>query len=336
MRYIGGKSLMTEHILDVIQRLTHNVRSAVDIFSGSGVVAQAFKAQGYEVTANDVLYFSFVLNQGILCNNTTTPRLMELLAYLNGLPTDQCSPNDPHNFIAHNYTPNDTCSRMYFQRSNALKIDIIRQEIDRLRPELTNNEYFYLLASLISAVPFVANITGTYAAYLKYWDVRTYKPLTLEPLPVFDSIQTAHVYNKNAINLATHIQSDIAYLDPPYNEREYLPNYHILETIARYDYPKIHGITGIRTDNDAKSDFCRKSRVHQAFSDLLQTLNCRYILISYNTEGLLHPEELSEILHQIGIHNTFHLYEYPYRRYKNKIPNNTDGLKEQLYFIEKQ
>lgn len=336
MRYIGGKSLMTDRILQVLAENTQDAHTATDIFSGSGVVAHTLKANNYEVTANDLLYFSYCLNRGTLCNNTTSPRINELLAHLNNLPTNEAAHNDPNKFIAHNYTPNDTCNRMYFQRDNALKIDLIRQEIEHLRPELNDNEYFYLLASLIAAVPFVANITGTYAAYLKYWDVRTYKTLILEPLPVIDGPHPAHVYNLNALELAAHIHSDIVYLDPPYNEREYLPNYHLLETIARYDYPEIHGVTGTRTNNDAKSDFCKKSRVRQAFNELLAALDCRYILISYNNEGLLPTDELSDIVRQNGMAETFQLFEYPYRRYKNKIPNNAEGLKEQIYFIQKQ
>lgn len=336
MRYIGGKSLLTDNILNVIHDNTENVRSVTDIFSGSGAVAHALKSNGFSVTANDLLYFSYVINRGTLCNNRTTNKIHELIQYLNNLPTNQADPNNPLNFIANNYTPNNNCNRMYFQRDNALKIDIIRQEIENLRPELTGNEYFYLLASLINAVPYVANITGTYAAYLKYWDARTYKTLTLEPLLLVPSNKKCRSFNLPAEELAKQIRTDVAYLDPPYNGREYLPNYHILETIARYDYPEIRGITGMRTQNDAKSDFCRKATVAYAFQNLLQNLNCKYILISYNTEGLLSTEQLVDIVKANGIQHTFQLFEFNYRRYKSKIPNNEIGLKEQLYFIQKR
>lgn len=334
MRYIGGKTLLTSRIIDVIANSTVNVRTVTDIFAGSGAVSQAFKQAGFNTTANDVLYFSYVLNRGSLCNNRTTRKIRELIAHLNNLPINQADPNDPQNFIAHNYTPNDTCNRMYFQRNNALKIDMIRQEIERLHAELTENEYFYLLASLISAVPFVANITGTYAAYLKYWDVRTYKTLALEELPITPSHHPCRAYNMQAEELARHIRTDLVYLDPPYNAREYLPNYHILETIARYDYPEINGITGTRP-NTAKSDFCRKAKVHEAFNNLLHNLDTHYILISYNNEGLISTAELSNIVRANGNPDTFQLFQFPYRRYKSKIPNNANGLQEQLYFIQK-
>ncbi len=326
---------MTDNILGVVDENTQGVRSVLDMFSGSGIVARAFKEAGFSVAANDILYFSYAINRGTLCNNRTSRKLRELLAHLNHLPIENIDPNDVNNFIAHNYSPNENCQRMYFQPKNALKIDIIRQEIERLRGELNENEYYYLLASLLNAVPFVANITGTYAAYLKYWDVRTYKDLTLEEIPVCSSRKRCTAYNMNADELVRDVRCDLVYLDPPYNEREYLPNYHILETIARYDNPEIKGITGMRVQNDCKSDFCRKKLVRDAFNNLLQNLNCKYVIVSYNNEGLLPTEELVEVIQNNGKADTFRLFEYEYRRYKNKIPNNTIGLKEQLYFIKK-
>ena len=334
MRYIGGKGQLVENILSVVQRHTQEVHSVTDIFSGSGIVARAFKQQGYSVIANDLLYFSYVINRGTLCNNRTTKRIKDIINHLNELPISQADPNNPAYFIAYNYAPNAVNNRMYFQPDNALKIDVVRQEIERLRGDITENEYFYLMACLIGAVPYVANITGTFAAYLKYWDVRTYKPLTLEELSIVPSKEHCHVYNMDAEELAGRIHSDLVYMDPPYNEREYLPNYHILETIARYDMPEIHGITGMRATNDRKSDFCRKSQVREAFNNLLQNVHSRYVLISYNNEGLLPTDELIDIVKAHGKPETFKLFEYAYRRYKNKIPNNSEGLKEQLYFIQ--
>lgn len=194
---------------------------------------------------------------------------------------------------------------------------------------------FYLLSLLLNAVPYVSNITGTYGAYLKYWDKRTYKELTLEEIDIQPSSVVCSCYNQDALSFAHQMECDLAYLDPPYNGRQYLSNYHILETIARYDAPQIKGITGVRIDPGKMSDFCKKGRAATAFRQLLNTLNCKYVLLSYNNEGLLNTDEMSQIVRDAGKANTFRLFEYGYRRYKNKIPNNTDGLKEQLYFIEK-
>lgn len=329
---------MLNNILDVINQYTDNVRIVTDIFAGTGTVSKFLKKHGYSVLSNDFLYLSYVLNKGALeMNETITPKLHAIIRHLNNLSIDNCLWFDIEKaFIYQNYSPHDDCKRMYFQCHNAIKIDLIRQEIEHLRNDITEAEYFYLLSLLINAVPYVSNITGTYGAYLKYWDKRTYNKLILEEIEIQPSNLFCHCYNLNATTFAhQHIESDLVYLDPPYNGRQYLPNYHILETIARYDYPEIKGVTGVRVDSDKMSDFCKKGTAEAAFRELFTSLNCRYILLSYNNEGLINTERMSQIVCDSGNAKTFRLFEYNYRRYKNKIPNNTEGLKEQLYFIEK-
>lgn len=337
MRYIGGKSLMTGHIMDVLRKHSSNVHTVTDIFAGTGIVSQRLKSEGYAVHSNDVLYFSYVLNRGALeLSEPISSRLRELIVHLNSLRVEDCGWFDIGKaFIYQNYSPHDNCKRMYFQCSNALKIDLIRQEIENCRHEISDAEYFYLLSLLINAVPYVSNITGTYGAFLKYWDKRTYKQLVLEETPIIPSSAQCHFYNMDALELAQQVESDLTYLDPPYNGRQYLPNYHILETIARYDNPEIKGMTGVRVDPSKMSDYCRKRKGKAAFRKLLKSIRSRYLLLSYNNEGLLTTEEMSQIFKESGKESTFKLLSFDYRRYKNKIPNNSEGLVEQLYFIEK-
>ena len=242
---------------------------------------------------------------------------------------DQC-------FIYNNYSPVGDCERMYFQPENAIKIDIIRLTIEKWHTEelISEDEYFYLLSALINAVPFVSNITGVYAAYLKFWDERTYKTLELTEPVITSNGKKNECYNSDFTELLSK-KCDLLYADPPYNSREYLPNYHILETIARYDYPEIHGVTGMRNYDDQKSVFCKKGTVASAFETMIRDCQSKYILISYNNEALLSTEELSDICRRYAIGDSFKLFEYSYRRYKNKIPNNTAGLKEQLYLLRR-
>ncbi len=342
MRYIGGKSLMIDRIQAVIDDNTKDVKVIADIFSGSGVVATAFKQSNYKVITNDLLYFSYVLNRGTVCINKE-PKFEALeisnpIDYLNQLKLEDTNFCLEECFIYNNYSPNTLCDRMYFQNENAIKIDIIRLTIEKWYKEdrLTEDEYFYLLACLINAVPYVSNIAGVYGAYLKNWDIRTYNPLELKK-PCIISSRLKHIaYNRDTNLLVKNIKTDLTYIDPPYNERQYLPNYHILETIAKYDYPEIKGVTGMRNYIEQKSAYCQKGSVANVFNDLLSNLNTRYILISYNNEGLLSTKELTEIVKQNGIASTFQLFEYDYRRYKSKIPNSEEGLKEQLYFIQKR
>lgn len=328
---------MLDNIQDVIKHCTQNVHTITDIFAGTGAVSRFLKDKGYRVLSNDLLYMSYVLNKGVLeMNAPISPMVRELIGHLNNLTTG----NSPwfeleKAFVYQNYSPHDQCERMYFQCDNAIKIDMVRQEIERLRSQVSETEYYYLLSLLLNAVPYVSNITGTYGAYLKYWDKRTYNSLKLEAIEISPSEASCKCFNRNASDLAREIECDLVYLDPPYNGRQYLPNYHVLETIARYDYPEIKGVTGVRVDETGMSDFCRKGKAANAFLNLFKSMNCKYLLLSYNNEGLLDTATMSDIMRNSGKADSFRLFEYDYRRYKNKIPNNTAGLKEQLYFIEK-
>ena len=340
MRYIGGKGQLLNVINDVISSQTSGISSVIDLFSGSGVVSKNFKSKGFRTISNDYLYFSYVMSKAEI-ELDKTPQFKDLgikdpIGYLNsltfadsGVDIDQC-------FIYNNYSPVGDCKRMYFQPDNALKIDIIRLTIEQWKKGnlITNDEYYYLLSALINSVPFVANITGVYAAYLKFWDERTYKTLELIEPDIISNGRKNKCYNCDFSELLSK-RCDLLYADPPYNSREYLPNYHILETIARYDYPEIHGVTGMRNYDEQKSVFCKKNTVTSAFEMMIRDCQSKYILISYNNEALIPTEELSNICRRYAVDDSFKLFEYDYRRYKNKIPNNTAGLKEQLYLLRR-
>ena len=340
MRYIGGKSLLTNEIINLIKEKTSNVSSVIDVFSGSGAVSNALKTEGYRVLSNDFLYFSYVLSRGVLPLNEN-PSFKNLsienpLQFLNELTIDNTTYSLDDCFIYKNYSPNSECNRMYFQNDNAIKIDIIRKQIEDWKPYLSDDEYFYLLSVLIAAVPYVSNITGVYGAYLKHWDKRTYNALELKAPDIISSDVRSEVFNLDCNELLMNVTADVLYADPPYNARQYLPNYHILETIAKYDNPLIKGVTGMRNYDNQKSEFCMKSKVASAFERMIELANVRYVVISYNNESLLSTNELSEICKCYAKNNTFELIEIDYRRYKSKIPNSKVGLKEQLYYFEKR
>lgn len=342
MRFIGGKSTLLNEIGQVIDRYApQSVGSATDLFAGSGAVSNFFKGEkGFSVVTNDRLYFSYVMSRGTTALNEV-PDFSKLtckdpIEYLNSICIDDVDVRLSECFIFNNYSPNSACERMYFQPHNALKIDIIRITIENwFNADLIDEDgYFYLLAALIAAVPYVANITGTFGAYLKFWDSRSCKQLSLKH-PSLLSGRECRCLNGD-FKQALQIETDLLYADPPYNSREYLPNYHVLETIARYDYPEIHGVTGIRNYEGEKSDFCKKARVLEAFETLLRDTASKYVLISYNNEGLVPTETLCELCQEYAQAGSFHLTELDYRRYKSKIPNNKAGLKEQLYFLRRQ
>lgn len=341
MRYIGGKKELIETIVGLVDK--KKVRTVIDIFAGSGVVSDRFAAEGMTVLSNDILYFSYVLTKGQIMMQSI-PRYKNLpikkpINFLNNLVLEQTKINKERCFIWKNYSMHDGCERMYFQEENALKIDIVRITIEEWKNKgyLNEDEYFYLLSRLISAVPYVSNIAGVYGAYLKHWDARSFKKLQLVDVKDWHkNNENNYVYNLDYRQVLQTVSADLLYADPPYNRRQYLPNYHILETIARYDYPDIHGVSGIRTYNQSgKSDFCSVSRVYSAFEDMIRLANVKYLIISYNNEGLISTENLSALCMQYAKPKTFKLLEIPYRRYKSH-QEGKDSVCEQLYIFEKK
>ena len=258
MRFIGGKSLLTDEIYNVIRENAPDAETITDVFAGSGAVSLAIKKRNFRVISNDFLYFSYVLSRATISLNKTPTfdglDLPNIIDFLNTAPTDKLNYNRQTAFVYNNYSPGNGSERMYFQPENALRIDAVRQQIQTWYKagNINENEYFYLLATLIASIPYVANITGIFAAYLKYWDARTYKKLELRPLEIYDNHKKNICFNKDFSEILP-CKTDVLYADPPYNSREYLPNYHILETVAKYDNPTITGITGMRDYSGQKS-----------------------------------------------------------------------------------
>ena len=155
-------------------------------------------------------------------------------------------------------------------------------------------------------------------------------------LNVIDNGRENQCYSENANELIKKITGDILYIDPPYNSRQYLPNYHLLETIARYDNPKINGKTGIRDYNEEKSKYCIKSKVYDELEELISNANFKHIIMSYNQDGILKKEEIENILKKYGNKDTYKLYEIPYKQYQNKLTEKLEKHYEYIFYIKKQ
>jgi len=126
------------------------------------------------------------------------------------------------------------------------------------------------------------------------------KKLTIDPAEVVLGKEKNIVFNEDANRIASCNPVDVLYLDPPYNQRQYATNYHLLETIAKNDKPQVHGKTGLRDYSSQKSQYCSRSQVKKAFNDLILNAKAKYIILSYNNEGLLSLDEIKQIMGQRG------------------------------------
>jgi adenine-specific DNA-methyltransferase len=339
MRFIGGKSKLLQDIEDILTpHLDGTEQSFMDIFAGTGVVSNYFK-KDYRILSNDFMYFSGVLLHATIKNNDPLQfNGLKEIGIHNPLSYLQDSNKTLNGFITQNYSPAGEENRMYFTVHNAGRIDFIRTTIEEWYQggQITENEYFYLLAVLVEAVPYVSNITGTYGAFLKHWDKRALNEIVLNPIEIVDNGKDNEVYIEDANELIKKVSGDILYIDPPYNTRQYVPNYHVLETIARYDQPTIKGVTGLRNYDDQKSAYSQKRNAFKALNDLISSADFKHIVLSYSTDGIIPEEDLISMLKGYDIHSEVDVVRIPYRKYKSKVVSKTDDTHELLFYIQKK
>lgn len=331
MNYIGAKYSLMDFLVQTIEAVagTDTDRVFADLFAGTGVVGKTFKEKGYTVISNDIQYYSYALNRHLIGN--IPPLETNVLKYLNSL-------DGVDGFVYQNYCLGSGSGRSYFSDENGRKCDAMRMELEQLKDcgKISEGQYYWLLASLINSIDKYANTASVYGAFLKQIKKSAAKEFQLELLPVIDGSKNCTVYNESVSSVIRKISGDILYLDPPYNARQYCANYHVLETIARYDAPELKGKTGLRDYSQQKSDFCSVKTVCAAFEDIVRNANFKYIFLSYNNEGLMSFQAIREIMEKYGKYTGF---STDYKRFKADKDNNRkykdDKTVEYLHCLEK-
>lgn len=327
MNYIGSKHSLLDFLHDTISDVTGYKKGDeyifADLFAGTGAVGSSYRKEGCKVISNDIQYYSYVLNKYFVENTSTGD--MKLLEYLNNL-------QGVEGFIYKNYCAGSGSGRNYFTDNNGKKCDAIRIELEKLKQnnEISSELYYYFLASLINSIDKYANTASVYGAFLKHIKKAAQKSFELELLPQTTGIK-GEVYNQDVNKLVLQVTGDVLYLDPPYNARQYCTNYHVLETIARYDNPELKGKTGLRNYDLQKSKYCSKRFVVNEFDELIKNAKFNYIFLSYNDEGLMSPEIIGDVMSKYG---TYSCVTQTYRRFKaDKNSNRNIGKKDTVEYL---
>lgn len=352
MNYIGSKRSLLEFLEKSIDKVVDKKCSVFcDLFAGTGMVGSYFKKKGFSIIANDIQYYSFVLNKQYIENHDPLefkqlekdlPRLKiidiekkkdfvcEFLSNLKGL----------NGFIFQNYclggSKNKEFQRQYFSDENGMKCDAIRTKIEKWKNDglINNKEYYFLLATLIETIDRYANTASVYGAYLKQLKKSAQKTFMLKPAELIINDKVHKVFNEDINQIVEKIEGDILYLDPPYNHRQYATNYHILETIAKYDNPEIYGKTGLRDYKNQKSLYCSRTQVKKTFKDLILKAKTKYIFLSYNNEGLMTHNYIKEVM---SLRGKYGYFTKEYNRFKADKDKNrkykSESTTEYLHYV---
>jgi adenine-specific DNA-methyltransferase len=303
IKYLGSKRTLVPAILDVV-RAVPGARTVVDLFSGTARVGHALKAAGYRVRANDHLRYAETLARCYVeADSETHGRDAErLVAELDALPGRA------------GWFTETFCERArYFQPRNGARIEAIRDEIARksLPPALEA----VLLVSLMEAADRVDSTTGVQMAYLKQWAPRAHKELALRVPALLPRAAAGRgeAHGLDALEAAAALDGDVAYLDPPYNQHSYLGNYHVWETLVRWDEPAVYGTAMKRADcRERRSPFNSRRRFRESYARLVAAVRAPVLIASFSDEGFLARAELEALLATRG---RVHVLAHDYKRY---------------------
>lgn len=351
IKYTGSKDKIIPYILKLAYKL--KPKTVFDGFSGTTRVSQAFAKMGYKVITNDFAVWSKVFAECYLLNNKSKEYYQEIIDYLNKLP-------GKYGWFSEHYggDPQKKCPKRPWQIHNTMKLDAIREEIDKIAKD--EIEKSVLLTSLILALDKVDSTVGHYVSYLKDWAPRSYKTMQLKVPKFIINNQRHEVYQKDIFNTLSKIEADLTYYDPPYGSGNnkmppsrvrYQSYYHIWTTIIKNDKPKLFGTTNRRIDASDKVSYSpfedfRKDKNDRfiasiAIEKLIKETTSNYIIFSYSSGGRVPFDELVNIFSRNS--NIIEIQEIDYKknvmssmRWTNEwVIKKEEPHKEYLFLLEK-
>ncbi len=304
-RYIGSKAKLIDWIMETIKQGTEDVHTFFDVFAGTGVVTKAALNSFDYVFTNDFLHSNNLIYKAFFGDGDFDEiKIGNFLDRYN-----EVDPNSiPENYFSINY------GGKYFEHEVAKLVGYIRQDIEDNKESLTEKEYCILIATLIYNIDKLANTVGHFEAYIK-------KPIKHQPLKLrmieAESYENIEIFKQDSNLLAKRLTADVAYIDPPYNSRQYCRFYHVYETLVKWDMPQLYGVA-LKPAPENMSRYCT-SRAVDAFEDLVFSLKVKYIVVSYNntynsksssSENKITLEQIKYILEKCG---PTHIHECSHR-----------------------
>lgn len=254
--------------METIEREAPDAQSFCDIFAGTATVSHQAITRYKRVVVNDFLFSNNVIYQGFFsCGDWDKQKLQQIVCAYNQLEAAKLE----ENYFSLNF------GGKYYEESVSRIIGFVRQDIENNKEKLTAKEYYILLASLMYSIDKLANTLGHFEAYIK-------KPIAHKAfeMKLIDAqcCSNVEIFREDANELARRIKTDIVYVDPPYNSRQYSRFYHVYETLVHWDDRKLYGVA-MKPKTENMSEYC-SSRAVDAFADLIENIDARYIFVSYN------------------------------------------------------
>lgn len=298
-RYTGSKYKLMDWIEKNMQENCGG-DTFFDVFAGTGVVTEYLLNDYNNFIVNDFLYSNEAIYKGFfLQSEYSQSKIDDITKQYNNIDRKNLSDN----YVSINF------GRKYFNNDDAKLIGFIREDLNNKfnNQEINEKEFYILLSSLLYSLDRIANTCGHYDAYRKVKEIKSnFKFEQIKPVKLCNK-KNITIYRKDSNKLVDEVKADIAFIDPPYNSRQYSRFYHILENITKWEKPELYG-TALKPKEENMSDYCKTS-APQAFSDLIQRLNSKYIVVTYNntynsksssSRNKITLEQIKDILNEKG------------------------------------
>ena len=308
-RYTGSKYKLMEWIRELIKDNCEG-KTFFDVFAGTGVVTEYLINDYEKFIINDFLYSNEVIYKGFLLQeNYDMDKLTNIVEIYN--KKDRRKLKD--NYVSINF------GNKYFNANDAKLIGKIREDLETKisKKQINYKEYYILLSSLLFSIDKIDNTVGHYDAYRKKQKIESKFKYELILPKKLDKNQKIEIYRDDSNKLAKRVKADIAFIDPPYNSRQYSRFYHVLENITKWEKPELYG-TALKPKEENMSEYCKTS-APKIFKDLIDNINAKYIVVTYNntynsksssSKNKITLEEIKKILEKKGKTKVF---DKPYK-----------------------
>jgi adenine-specific DNA-methyltransferase len=326
-RFVGSKQKLADWIVQTINANCHG-KSFFEVFAGTSIISSQMAAQMECIVLNDTLLSNNIIYEAFYGKGRASQKkINNYKTQFNNINASKIS----NGWFIKNY------SEKYFGNEDCITIETIRNMLENEKSGMTKKEYNILLASLMYSMDRIANTVGHFDAYIKgshkdnLFSFDLIQPLDIKNIKI-------EIYCDDANKIAKRIQADIAYIDPPYNSRQYCQFYHIYETLVKWDNPELFG-TALKRKGEALSDYCR-TKAPVVFADLIENLQCNYLVVSYNntytsksnsSRNKIQLDEITNILSKYGKVKTVSKSHKAFNTGKTELPDH----KEYLFIVEK-
>jgi len=311
IKYAGSKLKLLPHILRLAEKV--EPQTVFDGFSGTTRVSQAFAQAGYRVIANDIAVWSKVFGECYLSSPYPREQYHDLIDHLNAV-------HGSDGWFTEHYggdAARSNGAKKPWQRHNTLKLDGVREEIEKL--SLNKQEKAVALTSLILAMDEVDSTIGHYASYLSEWSPRSYRQMKLRIPRIIPMTREHEIHHGDIFDVVSSVDADLVYYDPPYGSNNdkmppsrvrYASYYHLWTSICLFDKPELFGKAARRKDTsdvlsasvfeDYRRNESGRFRVVEAIERLLRLTKARHIILSYSTGGRATAAELNDVMSASG------------------------------------